>query len=260
MALSSIILFIVSTSRSGIYLHTFNYLKFLFLINLLWICNQSNYTNVPICGCLTYLTHLANGFKSKFFVTDFIRFLKTFDVDKYKFGEISINRRVNMQDITIGAYNTKNLIKQAHKIKSIDAANSLYFEENKESTLKIIDKVIIKECWWDEERTDKIIKLINHKSDKNYSNSNILQLFERFKFDFYKMISSKFRLINISLPFWEKLEFKLSLSSDLEIVTNPILYQNGVGSLTFKNSNNDIHISDNLISNIWKIKPKSVWI
>ena len=53
----------------------------------------------------------------------------------------------------------------------------------------------------------------------------------------------------------------MDLTSDLEIVTNPMLYQNGVGSLTFKNNNNDdIHISDNLISNIWKIKPKSVLI
>ena len=52
----------------------------------------------------------------------------------------------------------------------------------------------------------------------------------------------------------------MNLSSDLEIVTNPMLYQNGVGSLTFENSNNDIHLSDNLISNIWKIKPKSVSI
>ena len=165
-----------------------------------------------------------------------------------------------MQDITIRAYNTKNLIKQAHKIKSIDAANSLYFEENKENSLKIIDKVIIKYRWWDEDRTDEIIKLIDHKSDKNYSNLNILQLFERFKFVFLKMNSSKFKLINISLPFWDKIKFWLNLSSNLEIVTNPMLYQNGVGSLTLSHKHNDIHISDNLISNIWKIKPKSVSI
>ena len=178
-----------------------------------------------------------------------MRFVDTFDVDKYKFGEISINRRVNMQDITIQVYWQNDIIKQAHKIKSIDAANSLYFDENKENSLKIIDKVIIKYRWWDEDRTDEIIKLIDHKSDKNYSNLNILQLFERFKFVFLKMNSSKFKLINISLPFWDKIKFWLNLSSNLEIVTNPMFYQNGVGSLTLSHKHNDIHISDNLISN-----------
>ena len=73
-----------------------------------------------------------------------MRFVDIFELNKYKFGEISINRRVNMQDITIKAYVQNDLVKQAHKIKSIDEANSLYFNENNECILKIIDKVIIK--------------------------------------------------------------------------------------------------------------------
>ena len=93
-----------------------------------------------------------------------------------------------MQDIASEVYYKNNIIAQADKIKSIDEANSLYFEENKESILKIIDKVIIEYRWWNEELIDEFIKIINHKSDKNYSNSSILQLFERFNFDFLKNI------------------------------------------------------------------------
>ena len=166
-----------------------------------------------------------------------------------------------MQDITIGIFSRGKVIELAYKIKSIDEANSLYFEENKESTLKIIDKVIVDYKRWNEDQTDEIIELINHKSDINYSNSSILQLFERFQFSFSNVNISKFKLINNSFPFWEKLELWYEILKDLEIITNPIHYQNGIGSLElYDDSNNMLHFSDKFISNIWEIKPKSVWI
>ena len=166
-----------------------------------------------------------------------------------------------MDAIAIEAYDQNIVIELAHKIKSIDEANSLYFEENKESTLKIVDKVIIDYMWWNKHRTDQLIELINHKSDISYSNSSILQLFERFQISFRNENISKFKLFNNSFPFWEKFEFGFNLSNDLEIITNPILYQNGIGSLElYGDSNNMLHFSDKFISNIWEIKPKSVWI
>ena len=57
------------------------------------------------------------------------------------------------------------------------------------------------------------------------------------------------------------LEFGLNLSSDLEIATNPMLYQNGVGLIWIESESDDvICLSKNFISNIWKIKPKYLWI
>ena len=165
-----------------------------------------------------------------------------------------------MADSTFGVYNQNEVIELAHKLKSFDAANSLFFEENKENTLKTIHKVIIEYNWRNDEETDEIIELINQKLDKKYSNSNILQLFERFKFIWREIDYSKFQLINKSFPFWENLSFYLKYSRDLEIVTNPILYQNGIGSLELYDTNNILHFSGKFISNIWEIKPKSFLI
>ena len=71
---------------------------------------------------------------------------------------------------------------------------------------------------------------------------------------------SIFRSINNSFPFWERFEFKCYLSKDLEIVTDPMLYQNGIGLISFENNYNAINLSDKFISNIWEIRPKSVSI
>ena len=79
----------------------------------------------------------------KFTVYNFTMFVETFEQNKYKFGEISINRRVNLEDIYIYGPTPDELIKLAHDIKSFEAANSYYFEENKENTLKLINKCIV---------------------------------------------------------------------------------------------------------------------
>ena len=71
-----------------------------------------------------------------------------------------------MQDITIEMRNQDKVIELAHKIKSIDEANSLYFEENKESTLKIIDKVIINLKYCRDSYLYDAINLINQNSNK----------------------------------------------------------------------------------------------
>ena len=165
-----------------------------------------------------------------------------------------------MQDSTIGVFNQDGLIKLVHKIKSSSAASSLYFGENKENTLKLIDKVIIKFKWWVDKQTDEIIELINQNSDKKYDNSGILQFFKRFIFIFRKNDCSKVQLINNSFPFWENLSFDLNSTNDLESVTNPILYQNGIELLELHDTSNKIHFSDKFISNIWEINPKSVLI
>ena len=102
-------------------------------------------------------------FNFKFTVDNFTRFVETFDPNKYKFGEINIHGRVNMQDITIETYDQKKLIKLGHLIKSFEAANSFYFEENKENDLKLIEKVIIKYYWWKDDQFEEIINILNKK-------------------------------------------------------------------------------------------------
>ena len=60
-------------------------------------------------------------------------------------------------------------------------------------------------------------------------------------------------------PFCKVIEFVFELSEEYEIITNPILYQNGVGSLKFRSYTNTINLPDKVISNIKEIKPKSVY-
>ena len=108
----------------------------------------------------------------------------------------------------------------------------------------------------DDDTFDEIISILNQNNNK----PSFWQLFERFAFIYSVNDCSNFKLINNSFPFWEKLEFRYYLSRDLEIVTNPMLYQNGIKSLKFISNCKNIHLSDNFISNIWEIKPKSVLI
>ena len=50
------------------------------------------------------------------------------------------------------------------------------------------------------------------------------------------------------------------LSEDLETMTNPMLYKNGVKSFEFYSHKRCINLSSIFISNIWEIKPESIWI
>ena len=165
-----------------------------------------------------------------------------------------------MADSTVGVYNQRDIIELEQLFKSIGPAIYLYFEESRENTLNIIENVIVKFNWRNDKEIDEIIELINQKSDKKYCKSSILQLYKRFIFIWREIDCSKLQLINRSFPFWEKLGFDLKYSKDLEIVTNPILYQNGIESFELNDTNNILHFSDKFISNIWEIKPKNILI
>ena len=123
------------------------------------------------------------------FQHNFKRFIDTFGNIKYKFGDTYINRRVNMKDIIINSFD-QDLIKLANDIKYIEENYSNFIIYNKEkkkndkTIMKIIDKVIIKYNLWNDEQAYKIIRLANLMSVQKYRKSNILQLFERFMFNF----------------------------------------------------------------------------
>ena len=87
-----------------------------------------------------------------------------------------------------------------------------------------------------------------------------MSLFKKFELSFDKINYSKFKLIKHSFPFCKMIDFRFKLSDKYEILTNPILYQNGVESLNFYWYNGFINLSDKFISNIKEIKPKSVYI
>ena len=87
-----------------------------------------------------------------------------------------------------------------------------------------------------------------------------MSLFKKFELNFDNINYSKFKLIKHSFPFCKMIKFGIKLSDKYEILTNPILYQNGVESLKFYWDCYFINLSDKFISNIKEIKPKSVYI
>ena len=86
-------------------------------------------------------------------------------------------------------------------------------------------------------------------------------MFKRFEFYFNCKNYLDLKKIKNSFPSWTSIEFNwLRTSEDLEVVTNPVLYQNGVRLFKFDFNNYLIDLSDKFISNILEIKPKSVWL
>ena len=164
-----------------------------------------------------------------------------------------------MQDITVDWNWVDNLKEFIKSLESIEATDSLCIEESKKTTSKLIDKIIIKYNWLNSEDTNKIIKLINQEWVQKYSSSDLLKQFKKFKFDIWSNSYSNFKLIKHSFPFCESFKCKLNLSKDLKVISNSLLFQNGVKSFEFYH-NDDIKLYDSFISNIWDIRPKSVWI
>ena len=109
-----------------------------------------------------------------------------------------------------------------------------------------------------------IMKKITNFGDLEYFNvDNKINLLSLFKIVWIKCDcrdNSKFKLIKHSFPFCKQIEFVLEPTDDSEIITNPILYQNGVESLKFSSYKNTINLSAKFISNIKEIKPKSVYL
>ena len=107
---------------------------------------------------------------------------------------------------------------------------------------------------------DKITDFPNPDFYLQYNKPNHLNLFKNILFFFNQIDYLKFKLIEHSFPFCKNIKFVFELSEEYEIITNPILYQNGVESLSFSSYKNTINLSDKVISNINEIKPKSVYL
>ena len=96
------------------------------------------------------------------------------------------------------------------------------------------------------------------KNEPKLYELNNFRYLKRFRFNFDKIDYSKLKKIKQSFPFWELIDWNLDLLDDLEIVTNPFLYQNGVQSFIFHNWS--AYISDKFVANIREIKPKYLCI
>ena len=191
-------------------------------------------------------------------VDPFRRFVETFSVDKYKFGEISINSRVNMRDIAIYSSDWKITPEFVNQMKSIKTARCICWVGEEDNTNTLIDHFIFKFWLHKEDRVDKIAELLKQEWTQRDCIVHHLKLLKRFRFYFGEWDWSKVRIIKRSFPFWELIDCEWYLAEDLEVMTNPILYQNGVQSFRFYHYENNIYISNKFISNIWEIKPKSI--
>ena len=131
--------------------------------------------------------------------------------------------------------------------------------------LKALRKLLITFVFFSffNEFNDSEKKIVNF-SNPEYCNIdckiNLLSLFKKFELSFSYINYSNFKIIERSFPFCKKIDFAFKLSDEYEIITNPILYQNGVQSLKFCGYKNTISLSSKFISNIKEIKPKSVYL
>ena len=164
-----------------------------------------------------------------------------------------------MEDMWIDPY--KLLLNNyfINKLQSIESANRFSIEESSENTQKVIDNVII--CLYFKEDDNYEEKITNFWDPEyfNFNNKiNLLSLFKKFELSFDNINYSEFKH---SFPFCKEITFVLKPTDDYEIITNPILYQNGVESLKFRHYfKNTFNLSAKIISNIKEIKPKSVYI
>ena len=69
--------------------------------------------------------------------------MNEFSVDQYKFEEISINNKVNIENIWIDSCDSLLNSDFINKLKLIESSNSLSPTESSEYTPKVIDDVII---------------------------------------------------------------------------------------------------------------------
>ena len=143
-----------------------------------------------------------------------------------------------------------------NKLQLIESANYLSPEEPPENTQKIIDNVILCFDFYEIEITD----IGNPKLDSDNGEINILSLFNSIWIRYACKDYSKLKQTEQSFPFCWEIEFKVKLSEEYEILTNPTLYKNGVNSLKFSSGNALINLSDKFISNIKEIKPRSVFL
>ena len=185
--------------------------------------------------------------------------MNEFSVDQYKFEDISINNKVNIADFWIGSYNSLLNSDFINKLKLIESAKCKSPKESPEYIPKVIDDVII--CFdFNEDDNYEILNFWDPEYFNVDNKINHLSLFKKIELNFDKINYSKFKLIKHSFPFCKMIDFRFKLSDKYEILTNPILYQNGVESLKFDWHNGFINLSDKFISNINEIKPKSVYI
>ena len=186
-------------------------------------------------------------------------FIDGFDQSKYKFSDKSINRIVNMQDITIESSDFELIIPLKNKMESIRVHDHLKIKEAICNTPTLIDKVILKYCIKLKKELQSFAQSLNQQWIDKTNKSNLLKIFKRISVSCDKC-SLINKLIKQSLPSWEIIECKCYLSKGLEIMTNPKIYQNGAQSFKFfsPNGKDNIYLSDKFISNIWEIKPKSV--
>ena len=197
---------------------------------------------------------------SKFVVLSFERFVNQFTLDQYKFGEKSINNRLNMEDTRIYPHISHLTSYFINKLQLIESANCVYSTETFKNTQKVIENLIMCFEFTKNDDIDKITDFANSKYFHLDSKANLLKYFKTIELFFDEIDYSKLKQVKHSFPFCKEIKFKFSLSKEYEIITNPILYQNGVETLKFESHDRHFNLSDKFISNIKEIKPKSVYI
>ena len=105
---------------------------------------------------------------------------------------------------------------------------------------------------------ERIADFANSENFNIDNKINLLNLFKKIYLDFFEVNISNLKLIKQSFPFCTRIRIECLSSKEFETLTNPILYQNGVQLFEFTNYRNCIYLSNNIISNIKEINPKSV--
>ena len=163
--------------------------------------------------------------------------------------------------ITIEPSDFELIIPLINKIESIRVHDNLKIKEAICDTPTLIDKIILKYCIRLKNDIQLFAESLNQQRIRKRRKPNLFKIFKRISVFCYNcsLINES---IKQSLPSWEIIECKCYLPEDLEIITNPMIYQNGAQSFKFfiSNEKDKIYLSDKFISNIWEIKPKSVYL
>ena len=146
-------------------------------------------------------------------------------------------------------------------MESIRVHDNLKIKETICNTPTLIDKIILKYCIKLKNDIRLLAESLNQQRIRKRRKPNLFKIFKRISVSCYNcsLINDS---IKQSLPSWEIIKCKCYLPEDLEIITNPMIYQNGAQSFKFfiSNEKDNIYLSDKFISNIWEVKPKSVYL
>ena len=164
--------------------------------------------------------------------------------------------QINIEDILVQESEYKMLVPLISKMKSIEVVHDLDQFKDSNRNISFLDKIVSSLSFIKDLKS----KLFYFKDDKGDEINYELVEFNRIKwiyFDEYKYSLKRLELVRKLSLTVDELSFWESSPNDLELLTNPIYYKNGIKSLSYQFYSKHI-ITDQSFINIIEINPKFI--